>query len=330
MFTFTDSVRRTPRRSRVGYARTLSLLLAVVGLTACAGEHPATSSTMQIAGAQPSVTQPAAAHQHVGQPTSAAASASPAHTPAAASGVLATVNGVAIPVSRLDEVLRATHAPDTRESRQTLKDELIARELVYQAGVAAGLATDPQVQRAVAQAREQAIVMTYLARKAPPAVISDAALRARYDAVFADWGPLDYEARIISLSTPEQVKNVQQLLSQGQPFDQLAVQYSVAPNAAQGGQWPWTNLPVLPQEGHTHGMPLAVAQALVTMQPGQVRGPLTVGRNFVIVRLDNRREARKPSFDSMRAQLNQQLSAEADQREIQALVGSLRQHARIQ
>jgi hypothetical protein len=46
--------------------------------------------------------------------------------------------------------------------------------------------------------------------------------------------------------------------------------------------------------------------------------------------LDNRREARKPSFDSMRAQLSQQLASEANQRDLQALVSSLRQHARIQ
>jgi predicted transcriptional regulator len=275
---------------------------------------------MQIAGTQP------AGSQHSAQEATTA----PAQAAAPASGVLATVNGVAIPTSRLDDALRATHSPDTREARQTLKDELIARELVYQAGVAAGLANDPQVQHAVAQAREQAIVTTYLARNVPTAVISDAALRARYDAAFADWGPLDYQPRIISLSTPDQVKTVQQLLSQGKAFDQLAIQYSVAPNAAQGGQWPWTNLPALPQEGHTHGMPLAVAQALVTMQPGQVRGPIAVGQNFVIVRLDNRREARKPSFDSMRAQLSQQLASEANQRDLQALVSSLRQHARIQ
>jgi hypothetical protein len=317
---FAVKLDRHPLRSRLAYVGAFSIILAVMGLAACAGEHPATSSTMQIAGAQPAGAQ----HSTQGATTVRAQAAAPA------SGVLATVNGVAIPASRLDDALRATHSPDTRESRQTLKDELIARELVYQAGVAAGLANDPQVQRAVAQAREQAIVTTYLARKVPPAVISDAALRARYDAMFADWGPLDYQPRIISLSTPDQVKTVQQLLSQGKPFDQLAVQYSVAPNAAQGGLWPWTNLPVLHQEGHTHGMPLAVAQALVTMQPGQVRGPISVGPNFVIVRLDNRREARKPSFDSMRAQLSQQLASEADQRDIQALVSSLRQQARIQ
>jgi parvulin-like peptidyl-prolyl isomerase len=321
---FTHSLRRSQLRSRAGYAGALSIILAVMGLAACAGEHPATSSTMQIAGTQPS------GAQHSAQAATQAGTATPAQATAPTSGVLATVNGVPIPASRLDEALRATHSPDTREARQTLKDELIARELVYQAGVAAGLANDAQVQRAVAQAREQAIVTTYLARKVPPAVISDAALRARYDTMFADWGPLDYQPRIISLSTSDQVKTVQQLLSQGKPFDQLAVQYSVAPNAAQGGQWPWTNLPVLPQEGHTHGMPLAVAQALVTMQPGQVRGPIAVGQNFVIVRLDNRREARKPSFDSMRAQLSQQLAGEADQRDIQALVSSLRQQARIQ
>lgn len=300
--------------SRAFYATgAFALMLAFVGLSACTSAQPISSSTMQIAGAQ----QPAT-------------SAAPARVLAPASGVLATVNGVPIPESRLDDALRATHSPDTRESRQTLKDELIARELVFQAGVAAGLANDPQVQRTVAQAREQAIVTTYVARKVPPAKIPEAAVLARYDAMFADWGPLDYEARIISLSSPEAAKNVQQRLSQGQPFDQLAVQYSVAPNAAQGGQWPWANLPALPQEGHTHGMPLPIAQAVVTMQPGQVRGPIAVGQNLVIVRLDNRRPARKPSFDSMRAQLSQQLAAEADRRDIQALVSSLRERARIQ
>jgi len=307
--------------SRAFYATaTVALIAAFAGLSACTSAQPISSSTMQIAGVQPTAPRPA--------------SAAPAQvatvSPAPASGVLATVNGVPIPQSRLEQALRDTHSPDTREARQTLKDELIARELVYQAGIAAGLANDPQVQRDIADAREKAVAMAYLARKAPPAVISDAAIRARYDAMFADWGPLDYLPRIISLSTPEQVKTVQAQLNQGRPFDQLAVQYSVAPNAAQGGQWPWTNLPVMPQEGHTHGMPLSVAQALVSMQPGQVKGPIAVGQNLLLVRLDNRREARKPSFDSMRPQLSQQLASEADRSNIEALVNSLRQHARIQ
>lgn len=244
--------------------------------------------------------------------------------------VIARVNDTAILKQQLDEAVLASHQPDTPQLREALRTVLVDRELLRQAAQAAGLASAPGVVRAAGMARDDAMIAAYVQQSVPQPAVSDEAVRARYDDLMSDWGRYEYQAAIVSVSTPGDLAVVQQALKEKKPFGWVASRYSVAPNAAQGGVWPWTNLPDAPREGRTHGIPLEIARKLVAMKVGEVAGPVQVERNLVMVQLSGRRASPRPAYGTLAGALRGQLVAEARGKEERALVERLRQAARVQ
>src|SRR5690348_11206606 len=91
----------------------------------------------------------------------------PAQAPVAASaplpaGAVARVNGVTIPASDLDAVVRASRQPDTPALRAALKNQLIARELFRQAAQKQHYDARPDVQAIVEQTKATAMMQAYL------------------------------------------------------------------------------------------------------------------------------------------------------------------------
>ncbi|UVS82835.1 peptidylprolyl isomerase [Burkholderia glumae] len=260
---------------------------------------------------------------------SSAVSASGAATDSAPAP-LATVNGVSIPASALTDALRAVQQPDTPALRETLKTRLVNRELLRQAAAATDAANAPEVAGAVARAHDDAMIGVWLGRESKTAPVTEEAVGRRYATLSANYGPFDYRPRIISVSTAVQAKEVLRHLRQGRPFDLLAAQYSVAPNAAQGGLWPWTNLPNPVTEGNTNGMPFAIAQVLTHMKVGQVSRPINVDRNLVIVRLEGKRASVMPPYEQIHDALRVQMENEQKRQAEEHVIEALRQHARIE
>lgn len=247
-----------------------------------------------------------------------------------ASAVVASVNGVTVTQDQLDEAVRNSRQVDTPELRQRIKDELINRELLLQAAKQAGTQLSAQSEHVLEIARQDAQIADYLNQKIATPSVSDGAVRARYEENYKDWGPTDYRVRIISVADDVQAQAVLRHLKAGQPFDLLAAQYSLAPNAAQGGLWPWTNLPEPLNEANTRGMPWSIAQRLSQMKVGQIFGPVKVDRNLVIVRLEDRREARRPPLDQVKDNLRATMIAEVRQQDTKQLLQALRQQAKVE
>src|SRR5574342_140877 len=80
-------------------------------------------------------------------------------------GALAKVNGVVIPQSRADILLKEMAAqgrPDTPEMRDAIKQELINREIVAQEAVRKGLNKKPEVAVQIDLQRQAVLVNAYL------------------------------------------------------------------------------------------------------------------------------------------------------------------------
>ncbi|HDR9090131.1 peptidyl-prolyl cis-trans isomerase [Burkholderia vietnamiensis] len=242
---------------------------------------------------------------------------------------VAKVNGVAITQGQIDEVIRSIPQADTPALRESIKTQLINRELLRQAAQKAGIEPSSEAAHIVQVARENALISDYLAREVPAPVVTDGAVRARYEERFKDWGPTDYRVRIISVATAEQAKAVLKHLREGRPFDLVATQYSLAPNAAQGGLWPWTNLPEPLEKGATRGMPWSIASMLPRMRIGQVSAPVVVDKNLIVVRLEDKRESDRPPFAQLEQSIRQEMVNESRQRDEKELLDGLRQQAKI-
>ena len=77
---------------------------------------------------------------------------------------MAKVNGVAIPQSRLEFIMKARAAqdqPDSPEARKALREDLITEEVIAQEAKKKGLDKDPDFVTQLEMARQTALVRAY-------------------------------------------------------------------------------------------------------------------------------------------------------------------------
>ncbi|HDR9130228.1 peptidylprolyl isomerase [Burkholderia vietnamiensis] len=252
-------------------------------------------------------------------------------TAAMPADAVASVNGVPILQAQIDEAVRASKAPDTPALRAALKNQLIARELFRQAALKQHYDTKPQVVAAVEQAKALAMTQAYLRDQVKPAPVTDADVKARYDAVVATLGENEYKPSVIAVSDADTAKQIISRLKKGEDFGALARQFSKGPAAAQGGALDWISFKTPIEAGHTQNWPQPLAEALVKLpQGGLTREPVQVGDAYWIVRADDRRPTQVPSFDQAKDTLRQQLEQVAIEKATAQVVADLIRNARIQ
>ncbi|WP_081068167.1 peptidyl-prolyl cis-trans isomerase [Burkholderia anthina] len=244
---------------------------------------------------------------------------------------IASVNGVPIPQAQVDEAVRASKAPDTPALRAALKNQLIARELFRQAALKQHYDTKPEVVAAVEQAKALAMTQAYLRDQIKPAPVTDADVKARYDAVVATLGENEYKPSVIAVNDADTARQILARLKKGEDFGGLARQFSKGPAAAQGGALNWISFKTPIEAGHTQNWPQPLAEALVKLpQGGMTREPVQVGDAYWIVRADDKRPTQVPPFDQAKDTLRQQLEQVAMEKATAQVVADLIRNARIQ
>ncbi|WP_261529114.1 peptidylprolyl isomerase [Burkholderia multivorans] len=244
---------------------------------------------------------------------------------------VASVNGVPITQAQVDEAVRVSKAPDTPALRTALKNQLIARELFRQAALKQHYDTKPQVVAAVEQAKTLAMTQAYLSDQVKPVPVTEADVKARYDAIVATLGENEYKPSVIAVNDADTAKQIIARLKKGEDFAKLAQQFSKGPAAAQGGALNWISFKTPIEAGHTQNWPQPLAEALVKLpQGGLTREPVQVGDAYWIVRADDKRPTQVPTFDQAKDTLRQQLEQVAMEKATAQVVADLIRGARIQ
>lgn len=244
---------------------------------------------------------------------------------------VASVNGVPITQAQIDEAVRVSKAPDTPALRTALKNQLIARELFRQAALKQHYDTKPQVLAAVEQAKTLAMTQAYLSDQVKPVPVTEADVKARYDAIVATLGENEYKPSVIAVNDADTAKQIIARLKKGEDFAKLAQQFSKGPAAAQGGALNWISFKTPIEAGHTQNWPQPLAEALVKLpQGGLTREPVQVGDAYWIVRADDKRPTQVPTFDQAKDTLRQQLEQVAMEKATAQVVADLIRGARIQ
>lgn len=242
-------------------------------------------------------------------------------------GVAIVVNNTPIAQSDFDAAVKATGQPDSPQLRAQVKRELIIKQLLGQAAEQANYGSRPEVQRVVSRVRADAATDLYLRDTLRPQPVTDAQVKARYDAIVASAGQFEYRAEVIAVNGAEKVNAALAKLKQGVAFDAVAREFNTSPN---GGVAQWVSLKTPLVEGQTGGVPMPVAQAIAAAQVGATTGPVRIGDVYAIVKLDEKRKTAVPSFDQAKAVLRQQLDAQASERALAMLVDKLAAQAKIE
>ncbi|MEY3122940.1 MAG: hypothetical protein RI993_1765 [Pseudomonadota bacterium] len=237
-------------------------------------------------------------------------------------GEVAKVNGVAIPQARLDLMIKAAVAqgqPDSDEMRNALRENLIAEEILAQEAIKKGLDRDSDVKTQIDLARQAVLIRAYQADYIRSNQISEAELRKEYDAVKAQMGDQEYNARHILVETEKEAKDIIAQIKKKVPFAKLAKDHSIDSGSKEkGGELGWTSSAVYVKP---------FADALQNLKKGQMtQQPVQTSFGWHVIQLDDVRKATPPSFEEVRQNMEQRIL----QRNFAATVEALRKEANVQ
>lgn len=237
----------------------------------------------------------------------------------------ATVNGTPLTSGLLDINVKAAIAQgqkDTPELKNALKDELINRELLTQESIRQGLDKDIDFRDQIAQLKQTLMIQALLENYFQKNPITDAKLREEFDRqrklIGEGSSATQYRLSQIIVTTETDAIDLIRRIQKGELFGKLAQEYSVdQASKASGGQIGW----VLPGQ-----VVAPVANVIVNLNKGAVaNAPIQTQGGWVIVKVDDKRPFKFPTFEEAKPQLRQALV----QQYLAETVKKLRESAKI-
>ena len=236
-----------------------------------------------------------------------AQAAKPAKPVAAGDPVVARVNGAELHRSDVIEIMR-TLPPQLQQQPPDklypmVLDQMVGTMLVSQAGRKTKLQDDPTVKKRVALVQDQIIADAYVQRLIEKNV-TDQKLHARYDKFVKDAPPREeVKARHILLASEDEAKAVIAQLKSGADFSKLASEKTTDPaGKTSGGDLGYfTKDEMVPE----------FAEAAFKLKNGEfTETPVKSQFGWHVIKVEDRRTAKPPSFDQIKPQLANQISRE--------------------
>ncbi|HXV10220.1 MAG TPA: peptidylprolyl isomerase [Burkholderiales bacterium] len=234
----------------------------------------------------------------------------------------AKVNGVSIPQYRLDHATQSRTSqgqPDTPELRRSVRDTLINLELASQAAVREGLDKKPDVAARLELDRASVLTQAYWQEYLRKHPVTDDELRKEYDKLLPQLATKEYRARHILVNTEDEAKDIIKQLKGGGNFEKLAAEKSKDPGSkGRGGDLDWS-----PASRYVKPF----GDALVTLKKGQTTDtPVKTDFGYHVIRLDDERIARLPTFEEAKPTLERNLQIQMSQK----MIEDLRKKAKIE
>jgi peptidyl-prolyl cis-trans isomerase C len=236
---------------------------------------------------------------------------------------VAKVNGVAIPNSRLELVMKGLSAQgqkDTPETRKAVRDDLIKQEVLSQEAVRKGLDKTPDVATQMKITRQSVLIRALQSDFIENNKPTDKEVRKEYEAVTAaSMGDQEYNPRHILVSTEEEAKDVIRSLKKGAKFEQLAKDKSTDDGSKnKGGELGWSS-------ARSYAQPFA--EALVKLKKGEItQQPVKTSFGWHVIRLDGIRPLKIPPYEEVKGKVLQRVL----QRKFAAYLEELRGKAKIE
>lgn len=233
----------------------------------------------------------------------------------------ALVNGVSIPQARIDLRVKAAAAQgqaDSPELRKAIRDDMINLEVMAQEAVKTGLDKNADVVQQVELAKQSVLVGAFVQDYVKNHPISEDQLKQEYDKLKAKLGNKEYNTRHILVETEAEAKDIIAQLGKKAKFEKLAAKSKDTGSAAQGGSLGWAVPSNFVPE---------FANALLNLKKGEyTKEPVQSQFGWHVIKLDDTRELKVPSFEEVKPQLQQRLQ----QQSIKKAIDELRAKAKIE
>ena len=216
---------------------------------------------------------------------------------------VAIVNGKAVPTARVEALanrLAKSGRPVTDEVKAQIKDEVITREVFMQEAQKRGLAASKDFKEQMELARQTILIRELFADFQKKSPVTDVDLKAEYDKFTAANSGKEYSARHILVEKEEEAKDIVARLKKGEKFEDIAKKMSKDPGSgANGGDLGWSTAANYVPE---------FSQAMVKLEKGQLtETPVKSQFGWHVIRLEDTRDAKLPSFEELKPQIAQQM-----------------------
>lgn len=254
--------------------------------------------------------------------TALTAAALIAAAPLAMAQNLAIVNGKPVPSSRvtvLEAQIAASGRPVDDATRAQIKEEVILREVFMQEAQKRGIATTAEYKDQMELARQTILIRALFADYQKKNPVTDAELKGEYDKFAAANGGKEYRARHILVEKEDEAKAIIAAIKGGAKFEDQAKAKSKDPGSgANGGDLDWANAASYVTE---------FSEAMIKLEKGQMtQEPVKSQFGYHIIRVDDVRQAKLPTFEELKPQIAQQMQ----QQKLAEFQRSLREKAKIQ
>jgi len=207
-----------------------------------------------------------------------------------------TLGDAALTFSTLPEQMRGQ--PDDT-MLEAITEQLISEYALMDKAVEAGMDQSREVKARLAAARRSALAEAYITAELAERV-NDEALRDGYDKMTKDF-PEEEEVRARHILVDEEddaIAITKALRGTDEDFAKLAAEKSTGPSGASGGDLGYF------KKGD---MVAPFAEAAFSMEPGDISDPVKTQFGWHVIKLEDRRTSKPPSFEELEPQLRQQL-----------------------
>ena len=256
---------------------------------------------------------------------------------------MAKVNGIAIPQSRLDFIMKARVTqgqPDSPEVRKALRDDLIAEEvialeafrkgldrapsmsddgIVAQDELRRGLVRDPEIITGLEHTLKTALVLAYQIDFIKTHPVSDEAMRKEYETLKTQMGDKEYKARHVLVTTEAEAKDIIARVKKGAKLGEIAQEESTdIGSKSKAGELEWS-----PAGNYV----APFAEALTKLSKGQLTDqPVQTPFGWHAIRLEDVRPLKIPPLEEIKNNLTRRVL----ERQYEGAVNELRAKARIE
>jgi len=201
---------------------------------------------------------------------------------------------------------------DTPELRNAIKDRLNMVQLLAGEAKKQGIDKNADVRNQLDISSQQILASAYISDWLKKNPVPEADMRKEYDQIKSQIGDKEYKVRHILVKTEDQAKEIIAELQKGAKFDELAKARSEDPGSKEkGGDLDW-NSPANFVKPFGDAMK-ATPKGKFTPQPVQTQF------GWHVIEVDDVRDAKVPTFEEVKPQLQERMKQEWVQRHIAEL-----------
>ena len=222
---------------------------------------------------------------------------------------VAVVNGKPVPKARVDTIVAQVQKQAAQRNQQVppdlekmVRDKVVTDEILSQEAERRGLGASPEFKSQMELARQSILIGLLSQDLDKTTKVTDAEIQKEYDKFKAQATGTEYKARHILVEKEDEAKDVIAQLQKGAKFDDLAKARSKDPGSKdRGGDLDW-NAP--------GGFVKPFSDAMAATPKGKFTPtPVQTQFGYHVILVEDVRDAKVPSFDEVKPQLQQRVQA---------------------